>query len=167
MSDGREELVLKSYVGGAGPIGARFDEIQARRRVLEGSSIETPRLYAARNATVLEEYIPMTLPEALQDPSRARIVFRAILDAGAELDRLGFKGVSLFEDMRSRGSDAVLVDFGADLGGMGSPSKVNGAAALAFVSRHAHGAMSLGSVVGDTPPRVGPPPSRRPRAEHR
>ncbi|WP_210086861.1 hypothetical protein [Mycobacterium sp. OAE908] len=119
VSDNQQSfrLLLKSLVGSVGGLEYKFKEVLERRRLLEHRGIGTPKLYGHHKATLLEEFVPYTLREALSRPGDD--MFRAALDAirlGTTLDSLGFAPVSLFPDLRSHGANAVLVDFGSDLG---------------------------------------------------
>ena len=89
-----------------------------RRTVLEESGISVPRLYAVGSATLIEEYIPFSLKDAFNagNQSQKKNIAGSLLQTYKELATLGFRP-RLMNDLRSRGDDVVLVDFGEDLGG--------------------------------------------------
>lgn len=89
-----------------------------RRKIVEAIGVQVPELVAqVDRATILEEFIPFTLAQAFaraDEDGKAQI--HAALDDTAEriLDA-GFSPLS-FHDVRSRGNDMVIIDFGHDLG---------------------------------------------------
>jgi hypothetical protein len=87
-----------------------------RRTHVAAHGVETPRLYGFGEGLLIEEYIPHTLPEAVRQTSSADALVGLAVNTAATLVRLGFQPVSLFDDLRSRGKDVVVVDFGSDLG---------------------------------------------------
>jgi hypothetical protein len=91
----------------------------SRRAEIAEIGISTPRLYGASAATLIEEYVPYRLGEALKLSSDRADLLRAIGQAAARLVNAGFFVMSA-QDWRSRGRDVVLVDFGQDLGSSGS-----------------------------------------------
>jgi hypothetical protein len=98
-------------------VGEVAQEWLRRREVLVQAAIETPRLYSLHSAVFLEEYIPYTLEEAWRRASRTAQshLARAFGSAVYRLATTGFSVLSL-HDVRSRGKDVVVVDFGFDLG---------------------------------------------------
>ncbi|MHA7820265.1 MAG: hypothetical protein ACX930_11520 [Erythrobacter sp.] len=100
---------------GARTINEVLSDWICRRLDLASSGMAVPALYASRDGVLLEEEIPFEASDALLSSSRAD--FMASLIAGAKaLWRNGFVPTNGFCDVRSRGADAVFVDFGADLG---------------------------------------------------
>jgi hypothetical protein len=95
-----------------------MDDWVARRSIIEEAGISVPKLYSVQKATLIEEYIPYSFKEAHSRADRSeqehlaeqfKCTFSTLLD-------LGFNPISL-HDIRSRGDDAVIIDFGFDLGG--------------------------------------------------
>jgi hypothetical protein len=116
-------LLLKACVAFSpiGSVEAILSQWVSRRELLQRAGVGTPRLYFAGQGLVLEEYISYSFPEAVQKNEGAQLnLVQALAATAAGLYRLGFKPVSLTPDLRSRGSDVVVVDFGADLGPPGA-----------------------------------------------
>ena len=110
------QLVLKACTPTsiAIPIDKLLNRWVGRRRDLAvdvGASF-VPRLFGFGNGVLLEEYISLSLHEVVSD----RAVLRKALETFVMVRRLGYDVNLLFGDMRSRGQDVVLVDFGEDLG---------------------------------------------------
>jgi hypothetical protein len=100
------------------PATATVDDWVQRRSLLATHQVEVPRLHAAERGTLIEEYISHDLRAAYRQgeaDTRAQLAdnfkrtFRLVREAG-------FRPLGL-HDVRSRGSDVVLIDFGSDLGG--------------------------------------------------
>lgn len=87
----------------------------ARRETVTRAGVSTPRLHAAGRALLVEEYVPLTLTEALSSGQHRPELMQAIGATVARLLNAGFVPLSV-HDWRSRGQDVVLVDFGQDLG---------------------------------------------------
>jgi hypothetical protein len=88
-----------------------------RRRLLSQLDISVPALFARDDGEILEEYIPYSFLEELRGESRnAAHLSRSLAEYAGSLAGLGFKPIEAFADLRSRGCDAVPVDFGEDLG---------------------------------------------------
>lgn len=100
------------------PLKDVFAQWLSRRAVVEELGIDTPRLYAAGTALLVEEYIPHTLSEALARAADRTRLLRSVGWTAACLVKAGFAPISA-HDWRSRGEDVVLVDFGQDLGPAG------------------------------------------------
>jgi hypothetical protein len=72
-----------------------------------------PKLYGYGGGVLLEEYIEFSMAQALeQNPA----YINAVIEGCERLRSLGYNASLLFHDLRSRGSDVVLIDFGEDLG---------------------------------------------------
>jgi hypothetical protein len=112
-------LFLKACVAFApeSSVGETAHEWLRRREVVRRASIETPHLYSLHNAGFLEEYIPYTFEAAWRRAKRIqrRQLARAFGAVAHRLATHGFPVLSL-HDVRSRGNDIVVVDFGSDLG---------------------------------------------------
>ena len=122
------------------PPAAVMQEWLERRSLLKSNGLSTPYLYALRDATLLEEYIPFTLGEAYKDANQETqsVLKTQFIEAYTKLHELGFQPMSL-HDVRSRGDDVVFVDFGEDLGGILGPShskleNINARAAVIFAN---------------------------------
>ncbi|MBI4118473.1 MAG: hypothetical protein HY455_02995 [Parcubacteria group bacterium] len=98
------------------PISEIFVEWLRRREILSRAGVSTPKLYGSGPAVLLEEYIPLTFTEALQNEELRPTLMERYGAYAAGLVVLGFKPISV-HDLRSRGADVVAIDFGEDLGG--------------------------------------------------
>lgn len=117
-------LLLKACIAFGGLAGTRHvvAEWMARRRVLTAAGATVSLVFGEPKSTVIEEWVPMSLREAVEQGhkhERFEIAKQLGLLA-AVFDSEGFAPVSL-HDLRSHGSDVVMVDFGADLGPPGKP----------------------------------------------
>ncbi|MGW8816393.1 hypothetical protein [Gordonia terrae] len=117
-NDGVQRLLLKSFISGSGDTAGGFADVLARRKQISMAGLSTPTLYCAHRATVLEEFIPYSLREVLsrQDPGGIRPILHRIFETARVVDSLGYAPQGFLADVRSRGSDVVLVDFGSDFG---------------------------------------------------
>lgn len=93
-----------------------------RRQRLQEFGVSVPRLEAIDRATIVEEFIPYGFSTRHKEGSEEE---RSALEGAfhglvRRVFAAGFSPVS-FKDVRSRSQDAVIVDFGEDLGGY-SPS---------------------------------------------
>lgn len=96
-----------------------------RRAYLQENGANVPILYGVGKAVLIEEFIPYSFRERIADISADKLdSMRDSLQSTCELIlNLGFNVLSL-HDLRSRDSDAVIVDFGSDLGSPNpTPSK--------------------------------------------
>lgn len=94
------------------------EEWHSRRQRIMLAGIEVPTLYSTHRADYIEEYIEMDLKtayNAADTETRSKLESRFV-ETYKKLGQLGFSAVSL-HDVRSRGEDIVLIDFGSDLGG--------------------------------------------------
>ena len=112
----------------------------AKRALLQGHGVSTPHLYYSSGAVVCEEYIPYSMTTVLASQDAP---FLAILTDLAHLvgvlERLQFRPTLLFSDLRSRGDDCVIVDFGEDLGSPAARASDEGplfAELAAFLCQH-------------------------------
>jgi hypothetical protein len=89
----------------------------AKRKIINDSGITTPKLFAIRDGVLLEEFIPYSLtPQFIADSPNSMMLLSRIALTSGRLQKLAFAPIALFEDLRSRGDDVVIVDFGQDLG---------------------------------------------------
>ena len=124
-ADVTQRCWLKACVAlGSGGVGSIASQWLQRRALLEQFPGSTPRLFAAYKATVLEEDIRLSLTDAYRaGTSRTRVAL--LRSAGVLVGRLACWGFPVLDlsDLRSRGADAVVVDFGSDLGPPGLASR--------------------------------------------
>jgi hypothetical protein len=113
------ECVLKACVAltFGRPIKAVFESWLDRRRLLEHAGASTPTVYAASDCIILEEYIQHSFGEGLARSLDCPLpLLRRLAKYAGTLAQLGFAPIEPFCDLRTRGADAVPVDFGEDLG---------------------------------------------------
>lgn len=113
------ELVLKACV--AFGIGTTVSRILAswmkRRAALVAAGIQSPFLYGWGNGVILEEFVPFTVRQVLTErPNSREAVLCSLARLSGTLSAMGFEPLQIHTDLRSRGSDSVLIDFGQDLG---------------------------------------------------
>lgn len=99
-----------------------------RRSVLAAEGVSVPRLIASGSGLILEEEIPLHVSTALQSVSSEKVLAQLVKIAAA-IARLRFLPVNGLEDIRSRGNDAVYVDFGWDLG---PPNRISSSPDIVF-----------------------------------
>jgi hypothetical protein len=99
-----------------------------RRSVLAAEGVTVPKLIASGSGVILEEEIPLHVSKALQSVS-SETVLAQLLNIAAAIARLRFLPVDGLADVRSRGNDAVYVDFGSDLG---APNRVSSSPDIIF-----------------------------------
>ena len=94
-------------------------EWNKRRALLSQHGIQTPTLHAVDRATYIEEFIDHSLKDvyATADEQARDDLHDQFTNIHLTTRELGFKPVS-FHDVRSRGDDVVVIDFGSDLGGI-------------------------------------------------
>ena len=112
-------LVLKACVAyaPATTLDAILQNWIDRRQLLSSRGVRTPKLYAWGSGEILEEDVPYDLSMLLEKhDSRADLLLLAMADLAGVVASLGFLPIGLFQDLRSHGEDAVVVDFGQDLG---------------------------------------------------
>jgi hypothetical protein len=93
-----------------------FDEWMTRRRLLQANGISTPLLIVAGKAILIEELIPHPFKDLLIKPTYQWDMLTLLANWAGVLAKLGFSPLAPFDDLRSRGSDLVCIDFGEDLG---------------------------------------------------
>lgn len=118
--DVRHHLFLKACVA-YDPLCTLADILESwieRRRLLSSVGVSTPRLFAYGKGVILEEFVPLELvpllalaPSLLQD----KLLLELASFAG-KMALCGFCPLDPYSDLRSRGTDVVVVDFGQDLG---------------------------------------------------
>ncbi len=113
------EVLIKACVAFApgGTLNEILKSWVERRQILEKHGVSVPKLYYWGQGVVLEEFIPYTLRDVLSrgaEPSQT--ILNDLTKFAAALSSLGFAPIGPFSDLRSRGDDVVVVDFGQDLG---------------------------------------------------
>ncbi len=94
-----------------------------RREVIREAGLATPVLHTVEGAVLVEEFIPFTISEAYQNPQTmdTQEKLKDSLNSTVQsIYKLGFNALSL-HDIRSRGTDVVMIDFGSDLGTQSTP----------------------------------------------
>jgi hypothetical protein len=99
-----------------------------RRSMLAAEGVSVPRLIASGSGLILEEEIPHHVSMALHSGSSERVLTQ-LLNIAAAIARLGFLPVNGLADIRSRGKDAVYIDFGSDLG---PPNRISSSQNIIF-----------------------------------
>jgi hypothetical protein len=123
------DFILKACVAFS-PVSTLDQILQSwiqKRSLLRDAGIGTPTLYAWGFGEILEEYIPYELCEVLKeagDDLRESMLI-CLVEAAGCIASAGFAPIDAFSDMRSRGSDVVIIDFGEDLGASGVCSSNN------------------------------------------
>ncbi len=84
-----------------------------RRQLLESKGVRAPKVYAALNGTLYEEYIDHPLPNIGNLPTYLTADLARMV---AALDHLGFRPLDFLRDVRVREDQIYYVDFGSDLG---------------------------------------------------
>ena len=115
---GTRRLVVKAYAPSFATMSVEltFAEWIKRRKLLAAHGIQVPRLYAVGAGVLLEDFIPHSLGEQLASGG-ALSAISDLMKIAKTLGNLGFRAISPFEDLRTDGVRAFMVDFGSDLGG--------------------------------------------------
>jgi hypothetical protein len=101
-----------------------------RRNLLAGCGVSVPKLFYSGRGQIIEELIPWHLRDRLSlGNEQVQDMFTSLAEYAGHLSRHGFFPIGAFEDLRSRGSDVVAVDFGSDLG---SPGATTGGSSRIF-----------------------------------
>lgn len=93
-----------------------LSEWLSRRHLLEHHGVHTPRLHYAGRGVIVEEFIPHSLDRRLLTSPHRNSLLTELQRLSEIISDLGFKATAPFSDLRSRGTDVVMVDFGTDLG---------------------------------------------------
>jgi hypothetical protein len=100
---------------------ATMKEWFERREALGENGVSFPNVHATdyEGATWVEEFIPYTFREAHKQADRAQQ--RSLEDQYAQMylriEGAGFKPLGALHDVRSHGTDVVMIDVGEDIGG--------------------------------------------------
>lgn len=107
------------------PAGIPIDQVLAswseRRLLIQQAGIQVPTLYYLGEGVLIEEFIPYSLGEFLIQSDLSVPAYQLGRLAGT-LAALKFSPTDFLSDLRTRGTDVVMIDFGADLGGRTSVS---------------------------------------------
>lgn len=121
--DSFNTFALKACVALGGLAGVRsiLSEWCRRRHHLDEMGVSTPTLFGVGQGVIIEEYIPHSFKSILNstDESGVGDLLGTLSQLVSQLLDSGYLPVSL-HDLRSRGDDAVVIDFGEDLGGQRS-----------------------------------------------
>lgn len=111
-------LILKACTPtpSAKPIQEILNGWVRKREILTSYGVSTPALFAARDGVILEEFIDMSLLDAFKASNNRYVLMIKLCDTILVLRQLGYSTAALLYDLRSRGTDVVVVDFGSDLG---------------------------------------------------
>jgi hypothetical protein len=115
----RRGFIIKACVAmsAAHDINTTIKRWVKRRGVLASNGISVPELFYSGHGVILEEHIPMSLESQLQaHPDKFETIFPNIIHLIKSLKVKNFRPINLFSDLRTRGDDVVVVDFGEDLG---------------------------------------------------
>lgn len=110
--------ILKACVAYS-PLGldSILNEWIARRRLVTDAGVLTPRLMTYGFGVILEEFIEFELrTRLLQCEELVSPLLRQVASHIGTLLKLGFSPTNVLDDLRSRGNDVVMIDFGEDLG---------------------------------------------------
>lgn len=121
----RQEFIIKACVAysPASPLDKILEEWIRRRTLLENNGIGTPKLFIYGKGVVIDEFIPHLFIDVIKANLNKLDSYLYLLSMYAgTLNRLGFSPIEPFSDLRSRGEDLVVVDFGEDLGPQGAQS---------------------------------------------
>lgn len=118
VSAARRRLILKACVALA--VGRSIDTVVEewlrRRSLLESHKVATPKLFGHGQGTILEEFVFHDIDEVLRTSAEPELIASELGYLAAVLVSLGFHPIQPFHDLRSRGLDVVVIDFGEDLG---------------------------------------------------
>jgi hypothetical protein len=122
-----KRFVLKAVV--AFSTAQQLDEILRtwveRRQLLQTSGVKTPTLHYAGTGVILEEYIPYTLLQFLEQGPTPLSLIKSAAEYVGVLSKLRFSPIDAFSDLRTDGYQVIPVDFGEDLGPPGMAQSVN------------------------------------------
>lgn len=99
------------------PVIPSLNDWLSRRMLLREYGIAVPRLHAVNRGVLIEEHVAYNFKDAYEvaDPDVQAALCRQFLQTYNQVWELGFRPISL-HDVRSHGTDVVLIDFGSDLG---------------------------------------------------
>lgn len=113
-------LIMKACVAFsvASPMDSILREWISRRNILAAAGASVPRLYGYKNVVLIEEFIRYPIKQVLTNTSRGScsLLLLKLAELAGIYSRLRFVPIDPFADLRSRGEDVVVIDFGEDLG---------------------------------------------------
>lgn len=86
-----------------------------RRKTAEENGIHTPHFYGYKGGVILEEFIPASLGELVQDAPKEKMV-KQLASLYGTLGALGFQPICIAKDLRVSNDNIYMIDFGEDLG---------------------------------------------------
>lgn len=112
-------LIMKACV--AFSVASSMDSILrewlSRRNILAAAGASVPRLYGYKNVVLIEEFIRYPITQILTNENRgSSSLLLKLAELAGIYSRLRFVPIDPFADLRSRGDDVVVIDFGEDLG---------------------------------------------------
>jgi hypothetical protein len=113
------DYILKACVpfSPATPIEYVLNQWHDRRILLSMHGVRTPTLHAIGNGVLLEEFIPHSISDLIRTYSdRTEPIAQATAHLAGVVARLRFIPTDLFSELRTHGTDSVMIDFGSDLG---------------------------------------------------
>jgi hypothetical protein len=120
----RRHLIAKACI----KFGPRevMNEWLGRRQILEEHGVSVPELIVVDGATIVEEFIEHAFYEAYASASSEdqETLKYSFVDMYNKVLSAGFSPIAL-NDIRSRGMDSVVIDFGEDLGPPNNPSSTS------------------------------------------
>lgn len=113
---GPRRYIWKAHISAGGGASARVDELISRRTHLAEVGVATPQLMFRDRADVCEEFIPFAFSDLVAAKGLSSTDLRQeASELIRRVVRAGYTPTSL-HDLRSRGDDCVMIDFGSDLG---------------------------------------------------
>lgn len=89
----------------------------SRRELLSQNGVKVPKLFFAGQGVIIEEFIPWELRQYIKsNPDSLKILLPSIINYVETISQLGFAPIDCFTDLRTRGNDVVVIDFGEDMG---------------------------------------------------
>jgi hypothetical protein len=119
-----QHLIAKACIK-FGPREA-MNEWLGRRKMLQENGVCFPELVLVDGATIVEEYIPYSFAEAFHsaNANEQNSLRLAFVNTYKRIVGAGFTPMSV-HDIRSRGSDAIVIDVGEDLGAPSTITECN------------------------------------------
>jgi len=118
-SDAAHDVVLKAVTAFSltRTLNQLSNEWLKRRRLLAEAGINTPTLYHAGRALLVEQHVGTKLATwLLGEPDNGHHLADQVMHIAAVMDRHGFAPINPFGGLRTDGEKVYVVDFGQDLG---------------------------------------------------
>lgn len=118
------------------PVLSSIEDWVARRTILRNNGVDVPHLHAVHRGVLIEEHIPYDFYTVFiaADKQRRLQLGEQFVETYKRVYELGFRPVGL-HDVRTRGDDVVLIDFGSDLGGVQNTSYAYDVASIEDAAR--------------------------------